>query len=331
VANSTGLRFFSGDDVRKALPMREAVEVMRRAFVQLSAGAAEAPPRTHVAVPRHAGNMLFMPAHLPAEGRLGVKVITLFDGNAARGLPRIQALVLLLDGTDGRPLAVIEGTSLTAIRTGAAAGVATDLLARQDAAVAAIFGAGVQGRTQLEAVCAVRPIRRALVFDPDRSRAAAFAGEMTGRLGIAVAVAESAAAAVREADVICTATTARTPVFADADLKAGVHINAIGSYQPAVQEIPAATICRAQVVVDHKESALAEAGDLLIPIGQGLFSADRVHAELGQIAAGLRPGRTAADAVTVFKSVGVAVQDLAAAMHVAARGEELGLGTAVRL
>ena len=154
---------------------------------------------------------------------------------------------------------------------------------------------------------------------------------MARQLGIAVDAAESAAAAVRDADVICTATTARTPVFADADLKPGVHINAVGSYQPTVQEIPAETICRAQVVVDHRESALAEAGDLLIPIVQGLFGAERIHAELGEIAAGLRPGRIADDAVTVFKSVGVAVQDLAAAMHVAARGEALGLGTSVRL
>jgi len=327
--SSHTLRFFSADDVRKALPMAEAIEVMKRAFGQLSAGRAVVPLRTHVDVAEHRGVALFMPAYLPAAGRMGVKIVTVFDDNPRRGLPRIQALIVLLDAATGSPLAVMDGTSVTAIRTGAACGAATDLLARPEAATAAIFGAGVQGRTQLEAVCAVRPIRRARVFDPLAESAAAFARAMGLALGIEIEAAASPAEAVRDADVVCTATTSRTPVFADRDLRPGVHVNAVGSYQPSVQEIPAETVLRARVVVDHRPAALAEAGDLLIPMAQGLFGEDHIHAELGQLVTGVKPGRASAEEVTLFKSVGIAVQDLAAAIHVLARGRPLGLGTEI--
>ena len=225
--------------------------------------------------------------------------------------------------------AVVEGTVLTAIRTGTASGVATEALARGDASTAAILGAGVQGRTQLAAVCAVRRIRRAWVFDVSRERAEAFAREMGPALQLDVQPVAPAAHAVGHADVVCTATTSHTPVFCDGDLRPGVHINAVGSYRPGVQEIPTETVLRAQVVVDHRASALAEAGDLLIPMAQGRFSEDRLYAELGEIIAGQKPGRTSPQAATLFKSVGVAIQDLAAAGHVLARGARLGLGTEV--
>jgi len=323
------LRFFSADDVRKALPMAEAVEVMKRAFAQLSSGQAVVPLRTHLDVAKHGGVALFMPSYLPNAAKMGIKIVTLFDGNPGRGLPRIQALIVVLDATTGSPLAVIDGTSVTAIRTGAACGAATDLLARPEAATAAIFGAGVQGRTQLEAVCAVRPIRKARIFDPCPQSAEAFARMMGPALGIEVEPARSPADAVRLADVVCTATNSRTPVFSDRDLRPGVHVNAMGSYQPSVQEIPAETVLRALVVVDHRPAALAEAGDLLVPMAQGLFGEDHIHAELGEIVTGAKPGRASADAVTLFKSVGIAVQDLAAAIHVLARGEQLHLGTEI--
>jgi ornithine cyclodeaminase/alanine dehydrogenase-like protein (mu-crystallin family) len=325
------LRFLSGEDVRRALPMAEAVEAMKRAFAALARGEAEMPPRTHLEVPRCQGNVLFMPCYLPGEGRLGVKVVSLFDANPGRGLPRIQAVVVVLDGTDGSPQAVIEGASLTALRTGAASGAATDLLARPDAATAAVFGAGVQGRTQLEALAAVRPIRRAWVFDADPDRAEAFAREMSETLGLVVAAARTPAEALRGADVVCTATTAKTPVFADGDLPPGAHLNAVGAYQPSAHEIPVETVERARVVVDHRASALAEAGDLLIPIQRGRFAAERIHAELGEIVLGLKAGRASDAEVTLFKSVGLAIQDLAAAAAVLDGARRLGLGTEVEL
>jgi len=325
------LRFLSARDVAQALPMREAVEAMKDAFRQLSAGEAVVPPRTYIETRAPQGDVLFMPSYLPAAGRLGLKVITLFGGNAALGLPRIQAIMLVLDAATGSPLAVMDGTSLTAIRTGAASGAATDILARPDASVAAIFGAGPQAEAQLEAVCEVRPIRRARVFDANAGRAAALAREMAARLGIPVEASASASETLAGADVVCTATTSPTPVFADADLAPGVHINAIGSYKPSVREVPGETVCRALVVVDHRASAMAEAGDLLIPIAEGLIAKGTVFAELGEIIAGRKKGRESAGQITLFKSVGVAVQDLLAADLVLANAARLELGAELTL
>jgi len=325
------LRFLSARDVTQALPMREAVEAMKEVFRQLSAGEAVVPARIHIEAGDPRGDALLMPSYLPAAGAMGIKVITIYGGNPSRGLPLIQAIMLVLDAATGSPLAVMDGTSLTAIRTGAASGVATDLLARPDAAVAAIFGAGPQARTQLEAVSVVRPIRRATVFDADADRAAAFAREMAERLGIAVEAARSSSEALAGADVVCTATTSTVPVFSDSDLAPGAHINAIGSYKPGVREIPGETVRRARVVVDHLPAALAEAGDLLIPIEQGLIRRDHIYAELGEIIAGTKPGRETRGQITFFKSVGVAVQDLAAAHRVLQNAQRLGLGVELSL
>jgi ornithine cyclodeaminase/alanine dehydrogenase-like protein (mu-crystallin family) len=321
------LRFLSARDVARALPMRDAVEAMKEAFRQISAGEAVAPPRTHIAVESPPGDALFMPAYVPATGKMGLKIVTLFGDNAARGLPRIQALMIVLDAITGSPLAVMDGTSLTAIRTGAASGAATDLLARPDATVVAIFGAGPQAKTQLEAVCAVRPIRRAMIFDPGTERAEALATEMAPRLGIPVLAARSPAEALAGADIVCAATTSVEPVFADHDVAPGTHINAVGSYKPTVREIPAETVRRARVVVDHRPAALAEAGDIIIPMKQGLIEKDHICAELGEIVAGLKKGRESTQQVTLFKSVGVAVQDIAAANRILAAAERLNLGT----
>ena len=334
------LRFLSADEVRQALPMPVAVEAMKRALAALSAGEAVVPPRTHLALAdpsaaasaaRAAGTALVMPAYAPADGRLGVKIVTLLEGNRGRGLPMLQGLMVLFDSTTGSPLAVMDAATLTAVRTGAASGAATDLLARPGAATAAVFGAGVQGRTQLEAVCAVRAIQQARVFDLDAAAGGRFAEEMAGRLGIAVEPASTPAEALAGADVVCTATTASEPVFDDADLAPGVHLNAVGAYQPPAREVPAETVCRARVVVDQRAAALEEAGDLVVPIREGLITADHIAAEVGEIVAGRAVGRESQEQVTLFKSVGVAVEDVAAASAALAGAERLGLGTAVRL
>ncbi len=325
------LRLLSRDDVQRALPMRECIEVIKTAFAQLSAGEAHAPLRTQLPVPAHDGVTLFMPAYLAQSGDLGAKIVSVFPRNLERGLPTIHAVVIVVDGETGAPVALMDGTYLTALRTGAASGAATDLLARPDAQVVAVFGAGTQGRTQLEAVCAVRPIARALVFDADPDRAARYAAEMRGSIPADVRVAASPAEAVRQADVICTATTSSTPVFDGRDVRPGTHINAIGAYTPQMQEVDAETIRRAKVVIDSRQASLAEAGDLLIPLQQGLITEAHIHAELGEIVLGRRPGRERADEITYFKSVGVAVQDVAAARRVLDRAAELGLGIEVEL
>ncbi|HRT94499.1 MAG TPA: ornithine cyclodeaminase [Planctomycetota bacterium] len=325
------LRFLSARDVVQALPMARAIGAMKSAFRQLSDGEAVAPTRVHIEAREPRGDALFMPSYMPAAGRMGLKIVTVYGGNAALGLPLIQAIVAVLDAATGTPVAILDGTSLTAIRTGAASGAATDLLARRDAAVVAIFGAGPQARTQLEAVCVVRGIHEARVCDPDAARAAAFAAEMATRLGIAVRAVRSAAEALAGAVVVCTATTSSQPVFADAEVAPGTHVNAIGSYKPHVREVPEETVRRALVVVDHRPAALAEAGDLLIPMQKGLITEAHIHAELGEILAGRKAGRQAPGQVTLFKSVGVAVQDLAAACEALANAERRGLGVELQL
>ena len=325
------LHILSREDVRRALEMRQAIEVMKNAFTQLSTGQADVPPRVSIQVPRHNGNVHFMPGYLSVDDQIAVKVASAFSDNPAKGLPLVHALVVVIDATTGRPSAVMDGTYLTALRAGAASGAATDLLARQDTHTAAIFGAGVQGRTQLEGVCAVRPIQEAWVYDVVPEQAAAYAREMSKLLSLPVSVAETPGDAVCRADVICTATTSSIPVFDDADVRPGTHINAIGAYTPQTREIPAETVLRARVVIDHQEASLAEAGDLLIPLRQGLMTDDHVYAELGEIAAGHVPARASAEEITLFKSVGVAVQDVAAAAAVLEAAQRLQLGTEVML
>lgn len=330
-SDSRTIRFLSADEVRCALPMAEAVEGMMAAFRELSANRVVVPMRAHIPVPEHKGDILIMPAYSPDTSRFGLKVITLFADNPSLDLPFIQAMVMLYDAATGSPLAIMEGTALTAIRTGAGCGAATALLARDDVGKVAIFGAGIQSRTQLEATCAVRPIREASVLDQDGARAAVFARETSAQLGITVTVAATSAEALAGAGVVCTATTASTPLFADSELAAGTHINAIGSYKPHMREIPPETVVRSYLVVDRTDAAWEEAGDLIMPLNDGLISKDHVRAELGEIVAGTKPGRPDPLAVTFFKSVGNAIQDLAAASLVLANAEKLGLGTTVRL
>lgn len=328
------LRILSANDVRQALPMAAAIEGMKAAYAQLSAGQADVPLRSHVQIPAQSGVTLVMPAYLSQTHDLAVKVVSVFPHNPQRHQPTIYAAVLALDAETGRPLALLEGGALTAVRTGAASGAATDLLANPTAKVAAIFGSGVQARTQLEAVCAVRPIEAVRVYSLDRSQANAFADEALQNPQSKIqniSVADSPAAAVRGADVICTATTSTTPVFDGRDLQLGAHINAIGSFLPTMQEVDVETIRRSLVVVDSRAAALAEAGDLIVPLRAGEITLSHVHAELGEILNGNKPGRASADQITFFKSVGLAAQDAVAARLALAGATAANLGTLVEL
>jgi ornithine cyclodeaminase len=323
------MRILSGADVRRALPMAAAIESQRRAFVALATGAAVLPLRTGVPVPAEDGLSLFMPARVADD--LGAKVVSVFPRNAARGLETVQGALLLLDATTGRPAALMDARELTAIRTGAASGLATDLLAVPSARTAAILGTGALAADQLRAVCAVRPIQRVHVFSRDPAHVAAFVARMRPEMTAELLPAASAAESVRDADVICAATTSATPVVNGRDLKPGAHVNGIGSYTAEMQEVDEEAVRRAGVVfVDCRAAALAEAGDVVIALRHGAIrEGDLV--ELGAVAAKLHAGRTAADGITFFKSVGVAVQDVAAGAEVLRRARELGLGTEVEL
>jgi ornithine cyclodeaminase len=320
------LRILTQNDVRAAINMRQAIDAMREAFGQLSAGHAHVPLRLTMATEK--GVTLFMPAYLQATGDLGAKVVSVYGDNPQRGLPMINAVVLVLDNKTGVPLALMDGTYLTALRTGAGAGLATELLARQDASTVAVFGAGAQARTQLEAVRTVRPIREVRIVSRTHASAGRFANELEG---VDVRVMDDRSAAVRGADIIVAATTSSTPVFDGNDVEAGTHINALGSFKPEMQEIDARVVRRAKIVVDQRKAALEEAGDLIIPIRQGLISADDIYAELGEIVNGDKAGRTSDDEITFFKSVGNAAQDVATARWVLQAAEEKGLGTVIAL
>lgn len=323
------IKILTRDEVAQAVSMAEAIEMIRKAFVQLSAGKAEMPLRTQIPVKKHKAVALFMPAYLTDSGALGAKIVSVFPQNTRKNLPTIHAVVFVVDGETGRPLAVMDGTYLTALRTGAASGVATDILARKDARVAAIIGAGTQSHTQLEAVCTVRNIEKVWVYDivPKIARDYVKAMKTYGSpIPADITVAKSPKQAVHEADIICTATTSFKPVFKDSDLKAGVHINGIGSYTPEMHEIPARTVVRSKVVVDSRQASLAEAGDLIISISGGLISDKHIYGEIGEVAVGKIAGRESDGEVTFFKSVGLAVQDIAVADLVLRRAEELDLG-----
>jgi len=323
----------NADEVRKSLPMPEAIEGMKRAFASLSGGNAQVPLRGRLPIEIHDAVTLTMPAFVagPEGESLALKVVSLFPGNPGRALAYIQAAVLVLEPDSGRLLAVLEGSALTAIRTGAASGAAIDLLARKESTVLAVFGAGVQGRTQVEAACSARSIKTVWVFDQDPEKARGVALDLAGQWPIPgdFRVAADSREACVEADIICTATTSPRPVFADSDIKPGLHISAVGSYTPEMQELPGATVRRARVFVDSRSAALAETGDLLVPIRERLITPDHLAAELGEVVLGRAQGRQTTDQITLFKSVGVAVQDAVAAGIAVANAAKMGIGQEV--
>ncbi len=323
----------NAEEVRKALPMHEVIEAMKQAYASLSDGRADVPLRTRLSIPSHEAVSLFMPAYVQTDEieALAIKVVSIFPKNPAHGLALIQAAVLALEPDTGRAIALLEGGAITAIRTGAGSGAAIDILSRPESRVAAVFGAGTQGRTQLEAACTVRKIDKVWIYDSDTKKAETFAKDMAGQGPIPrdLTPAATAQEAVADADIICTATTSTTPVFSDSDLKPGVHISAIGSYTPEMQEVPAETIKRARVVVDSRSAVLAESGDLIQPMRSGLITQAHVFAELGEIILGKKPGRQSSDEVTYFKSVGVAVQDAIAAQLAIRNADKMEIGQKV--
>lgn len=323
----------TAEDVRRALPMEEAIEAMKNAYASLSSGTAIVPLRTPLPIPDSEALSLFMPAFVNSgEGKaLAIKVVSLFPTNPAHGLAYIQAAVLVFDPETGQAIALLEGSSLTAIRTGAAGGAAIDLLARPESKTIAVFGAGAQGRTQLEAACTVRRLETVFIYDPNPEKAQAFAAEMNGKGPIPpdIRVAGSAREAVENADIICTATTSLRPVFQDKDLRTGTHISAVGSYRADMQEVPSETLQRASVFVDSRSAALEEAGDLIQPLQARLFDESHICGELGEVITGRVPGRQSQDEITYFKSVGIAAQDAMAAQVALTNARRMKIGTEV--
>ncbi|HKY54730.1 MAG TPA: hypothetical protein VJM08_10510 [Anaerolineales bacterium] len=323
----------NAEEVRQALPMKQAIAAMKEAYAALSNGTATVPLRTRLQIPSHEAISLFMPAYMKSDTdeALAIKVVSLYPHNPSRGLAYIQAAVLVLESDTGRAIALLEGSTLTAIRTGAGSGAAIDQLAREDSKVVAIFGAGAQGRTQLEAACNARNIETAFIYNPSLENAKAFAEEMAGHNSIPndIRVATTPKDAIEHADIICTATPSPKPVFDDNDVKPGTHISAIGAYTPEMQEIPVETVARARIVVDSYATVMDEAGDIVQAIRAGAIQESIIHAELGEIVLGKKSGRESDDEITFFKSVGNAVQDAVAAQLALQNARTIGLGTEV--
>ena len=296
----------------------------------LSSGQASVPLRMNLPLEEDGRRVLLMPVYSADHAQVGLKVVNLNPENPARGLPFIHAFVTVSDAETGAPLALMDGEYITSLRTGAGAGLATQTLSRPSSSVLAIFGTGIQAHTQVEAVCAVRSIQKIIVFGRSAEHTKAFVNKTAQVYGIHVTAADDPQE-LREADIVCTATTSLTPVFLAEYLSCGTHINGIGSYRPDMTEIPAETVARATVVVDQREACLREAGDLIVPIQKGQFDASHIHAELGEILMGRASGRTNDTEITFFKSVGNAIQDLVVASFLETRAREMNLGTEVTL
>lgn len=317
--------------VTELLPMDEAVEVMRAAFLALEHGDVVMPPRNLIVLPGGTRILGLMPGFIGDLDTVGVKVIAAFEENFGTEYDTHQGVVLVFDTEHGLLRAIADATSITAIRTAAVSGLVTDLLARPDAGDLAIIGAGTQAHTHLRAMSAVRKLRRVRVHSVPASSAEEFATRESLRLGLRVEVARTAADAVAGADLICTVTTATEPVVLGEWVDAGAHINAVGAYQATHREIDTELMVRSRLYVDRRESAMSQAGEFVIPRGEGAIGDDHIVGEIGEVLTGKAPGRTSPEEITLFKSLGIAAEDLAAARHIYDKAVERGLGTWVEI
>ena len=311
--------------------MSDCIEAMAGAFIALARGEAILPLRPILWLPEHVGALGMMPAYLSNLGMLGLKVVSVFPGNDGTQYHSHQGTVTLFEAEHGQLLAIIEASEVTAIRTGAVSGLATRVLAREDAGDLAILGSGVEARTHLEAMLRVRKIRRVRVWSRTGDRARAFAARESRRHGIEIEPVEQAREAVVGADIICTTTAATTPIVHGAWLEAGTHINAIGSSVPFTRELDTAAVARSRLFVDRRESTLRDAGDFLLPKSEGAIGDDHIRGEIGEILLGQVPGRTSAAEITLFESVGLAIEDLAAAHLIYRRAMEKAAGLSLEL
>lgn len=322
-------------DVQRCLDMVDAIAAMRLAFGALSTHHAQAPHRLAVDLPAKSVALL-MPSLLDTNHQhiFGLKVVTVNPQNLQRDLPRIFASILLLDATTGKTIAIMEGGWLTAMRTGAASGLATEMLARKDADALALFGAGAQAPTQVLAIHTVRPLREVRVVNRNDTHYHDLVQSLQALLGPAcppIIRATSSKEALAGAGLVACATISTTPLFSWNEIAPGTHINAIGAFTPEMCEVDPATLAHARIVVDQRDAALVEAGDLMQPLSAGLINGPETWHELGELVTGKYPGRQTTEEVTFFKSVGIAVQDAAVATHVYQKAQALGIGIEVDL
>jgi len=322
-------RILNAGNVRALLPMPECIDLMERTLRTLARGGAVLPLRTVMRLPGGRGVFGTMPAWLSEPAALGLKAIAVFPGNHGTGLDSHQGLVLLFDPERGTPLAILDASSITGIRTAAVSGAATRALAREDASDLAILGSGVQARTHLDAMRSVRPLGRIRAWSPSRERLGRFADWARTARGVEVEVAPDARTAVLGAGIVCTVSASPTPILEGAWLSPGAHVNAVGASLPGARELDTGAVARSRLFVDRRESALSEAGDFLLARDEGAVGDDHLAGELGEVFAGQVVGREGPLQITLFKSLGLAVEDLAAASHVLRAAEAAGIGEVV--
>jgi ornithine cyclodeaminase len=324
----------SRSEVRELLDLDALIDALAEAMEDLSAGRASAPDRIAAAVHERDGMLIAMPGYVPSVGALVTKLVTLFPHNAGSAIPMHNALIAVFDPQTGSPLALLDGTEITAARTGACSALSVRLLARENASVLAILGTGVQARSHARAVVRVRPINEVAIAGRDPRSVEALAAELAGELGVAVRAAASYRDALERADVVCATTHAVEPVVRRPWLAPGTHVASVG-YNPDGREVDDQTVIDALVCVESRRAALAPvpggANDLIRPIREGLITADHVHAELGELVSGAKTGRTSAEQITLYKSVGVAVQDATAAALVLAKAHQTGTGREITI
>jgi ornithine cyclodeaminase len=315
--------------VERLLPMPKCIDLMRNTLAALARGETILPLRTIMTIPD--GAFAVMPAYLASPPTIGAKIITVFPKNHGTAFDSHQGAVLLFDSENGSLAAIMDATSVTTIRTAAVSGVATDLLARTDATTLAILGAGVQGHSHLDAMCAVRPLEQVRIWSRNTDHARRLGDAARRRFGLDVVIARDAADAVRDTDIVCTTTSSTQPVLRGEWLSPGTHVNAVGASQPHAREVDTAAVVRSRLYADRRESALKEPGDVIVPLQEGEITPDHIVGEVGEVLIGRAPGRGSAEEITLFKSLGLAIEDLASASHVYAEARRQQAGVEVEL
>lgn len=317
-------------DIKTVFSMKDAIEVDKKAFRIFSEGGSVVPLRVNIDVPKFEGSTLYMPGYVGELDSLGVKIVAIFPRNAAKGKPSVPATMVLLDGTSGEVCCILDGTYLTQLRTGAATGAATDILARKDAKIGSLIGTGGQAASQLEALLEARKFSEVRIFDINKERTAAFVEQMQVELadyGTVIRAADSSDEAVKDADVITTVTTSNQPVFNGRLVKEGAHINGIGSFLPHMQELDEYLVQRSdKIFFDSQDAVLAESGDMIIPLKNGTVKQAKFTGDIGKVIAGTLKGRETKEEITLFKSVGMAVLDVVTANAIYQKALKQGIG-----
>jgi ornithine cyclodeaminase/alanine dehydrogenase len=322
------MRILKKEDIKKIITVKEAIEIMKRTFSQIYRKEVVVPERTLINIEDQKGTMIFMPAYLSKNKALGAKIIGVFPENYLKRIPTISGIILLHDVETGIVLSMMDAQYITSLRTGATSALATDFLARKDSEEIGVFGAGVQAKSQMDALLEVRNIKIAKIYDPNQEKSRKLSEEMNSLNGSRChfCSVSSPKKAIINSDIIITATTSRSPLFDGALIKEGTHLNVIGSFKPQFREVDDTTIKRAKIFVDSRSHCLKEAGDILIPLKKGLISKRKICAELGELISGKKKGRVNDREITLFKSVGIAAQDLAIAQWVYEKAEEKDIG-----